>query len=828
MSLPVRLDATPATSYSDGGLTNVNLNQTYFNHTKSTDNQICRSILQAVEQDCQIRGFYCPNVTQNYEIDGFVSVHDPQFGSDPLPLISTNINCTHQLFRSFCPKGYFCPNSKVKIRCPMGSYCGLGFDQPRSCEWLLLSCPEPGMDSPLWYILLLCFAGVLWATLMLYNSYLKRDYKARDIYSDRFAREQRKTRTLSTETLFPTLKFQFDRIEDPLTIYFDHLTLLVPNNPDQQHIDRARSLDETQQPRASLLTSIESFKPTNLLPNHPTISLPTGEDKIDIPQITSQRSPDRSDRIEGRDRERRILDDVFGVIKPYEITCILGPTGAGKTSLLNLLRGQVFHGECSGKVMVNGRELSSLHQLAHQVAFVPQNDVLYTELTVDDNIMFAAMLFNKRGWTRSEEVLPMVYKAEQILGIDHVRFQVNLRDHLMRFGYECPLNANIADYVMDCLAGYPNYYQAVEDVADIRRRGKALSDQLCGVWSSSMHPLHETEMSSVVGREGAVKERGSEAGTRRKSYLNIAMICFSRQRKLYYRTYPVITATCLILFFAGIAVGKLEGTVRVENITRAAGAIIAQTSFSQLVFSIFTSNIALQLFANDEAMRQREEAAGLPLLPLFVGKVAASSVEWLFFAFAFLSGYYSVIRSNTSFLDYLTIYVLLHLSISAMSNMMAIVMPRRIKNLGTLGLVVLLWLFGGIQPTNDKIPSVFPVLGPIINDLSPFRWSFELQAVQETSHYAEIFSPLIKRVLRTRSYVIENLRRDRCMLLLYWFAYNVAAVLLLLAKRDNWKRVRSFFCNDASSYQRKTSFVEEEFHDSELPQRRRDDYIEIT
>lgn len=120
------------------------------------------------------------------------------------------------------------------------------------------------------------------------------------------------------------------------------------------------------------------------------------------------------------------------------------------------------------------------------------------------------------------------------------------------------------------------------------------------------------------------------------------------------------------------------------------------------------------------------------------------------------------------------------------------------------------------------------MLGPIINDLSPFRWSFELQAVQETAHYAEIFSPLIKRVLRTRSYVLENLRRDRCMLLLYWFAYNVAAVLLLLARRDNWKRVRSFFCSEESSYQRKTSFVEEEFHDSELPQRRRDDYIEIT
>jgi ABC-type multidrug transport system ATPase subunit len=44
--------------------------------------------------------------------------------------------------------------------------------------------------------------------------------------------------------------------------------------------------------------------------------------------------------------------------------------------------------------------LSSL-ALSGRVAFVPQEDssVLYDQLTVEENVLFAALLFNTRGWS---------------------------------------------------------------------------------------------------------------------------------------------------------------------------------------------------------------------------------------------------------------------------------------------------------------------------------------------------------------------------------------------------------------------------------------------
>ena len=48
-----------------------------------------------------------------------------------------------------------------------------------------------------------------------------------------------------------------------------------------------------------------------------------------------------------------------GHVKPFELVAILGPSGAGKTSLLNVLsqRHSTSSGFVRGKVKINGRDL---------------------------------------------------------------------------------------------------------------------------------------------------------------------------------------------------------------------------------------------------------------------------------------------------------------------------------------------------------------------------------------------------------------------------------------------------------------------------------------
>ena len=57
------------------------------------------------------------------------------------------------------------------------------------------------------------------------------------------------------------------------------------------------------------------------------------------------------------------------------------------------------YADISGKLLVNHSLVSSLAGYRQYMAFVPQDDIMYDALSVEDNIKYAAMLFNRRGFT---------------------------------------------------------------------------------------------------------------------------------------------------------------------------------------------------------------------------------------------------------------------------------------------------------------------------------------------------------------------------------------------------------------------------------------------
>jgi ABC-type cobalamin/Fe3+-siderophores transport system ATPase subunit len=95
-----------------------------------------------------------------------------------------------------------------------------------------------------------------------------------------------------------------------------------------------------------------------------------------------------------------------------------------QTTLLSLLRGKAFFAHTSGEIRVNGKITPSLIPFAERMAFVPQDDIMYDELTVSDNLKYAALLFNKRGYTKGKEVIPMVHHAMELLGLSHVKHSI--------------------------------------------------------------------------------------------------------------------------------------------------------------------------------------------------------------------------------------------------------------------------------------------------------------------------------------------------------------------------------------------------------------------
>jgi ATP-binding cassette, subfamily B, multidrug efflux pump len=85
--------------------------------------------------------------------------------------------------------------------------------------------------------------------------------------------------------------------------------------------------------------------------------------------------------------DNAVLEGVNLVAEPGEMVAILGATGAGKTSLVNLI--PRFYDPDNGRVLINGVDIRKVQQksLLAQIGIVPQETVLFSG-SVRDNICF--------------------------------------------------------------------------------------------------------------------------------------------------------------------------------------------------------------------------------------------------------------------------------------------------------------------------------------------------------------------------------------------------------------------------------------------------------
>ncbi|KAK1869412.1 hypothetical protein I4F81_011889 [Pyropia yezoensis] len=95
----------------------------------------------------------------------------------------------------------------------------------------------------------------------------------------------------------------------------------------------------------------------------------------------------------------RILHGVSGVAPAGQLTVLLGPSGAGKTSLLNLLAGRSQYGPSGGTMTFAGAPRG--RRLRRQLAYCMQADIFSPRLTVAETLRFTARL-RIRGASRAE------------------------------------------------------------------------------------------------------------------------------------------------------------------------------------------------------------------------------------------------------------------------------------------------------------------------------------------------------------------------------------------------------------------------------------------
>lgn len=101
--------------------------------------------------------------------------------------------------------------------------------------------------------------------------------------------------------------------------------------------------------------------------------------------------------------EEAVLDNISFNAKPGELTAIIGGTGSGKSTLINLI--PRFYEVTSGRILIDGMDIRKLTQekLHAKIGLVPQKAVLFTG-TIAENISFGNNNLSREEITKAAEI----------------------------------------------------------------------------------------------------------------------------------------------------------------------------------------------------------------------------------------------------------------------------------------------------------------------------------------------------------------------------------------------------------------------------------------
>ena len=140
------------------------------------------------------------------------------------------------------------------------------------------------------------------------------------------------------------------------------------------------------------------------------------------------------DAITKKYKEKTILNNVSGSAESGQLLAIMGPTGCGKTSLMNILAAKLPKGgyeyqSLSGEILVNGQPRDD-EKFRRVSSYVLQDDFMYAHLTVLEILTLASHFYCPATMTEEEKSelvhavimeLGLVKAKDTLIGNDKVR-----------------------------------------------------------------------------------------------------------------------------------------------------------------------------------------------------------------------------------------------------------------------------------------------------------------------------------------------------------------------------------------------------------------------
>lgn len=405
-------------------------------------------------------GSYCPLATLNMT-SGLCDpyTYQPPPGKPEHTCGGANVWADHSRSDEvFCPAGYYCPTTTSKLRCDSGHYCRMGSTSKNPC-FKLTSCKANSANLHAFGIMVIC--GVVIILIIIYNcsdqiltTREKRQAKSREAAVKKAKANQRwkvarsaakKHVTEISQTLSGKKNKNdgethrmLDRgyssevdsssspassssaVQQPSFEIEDDAAAGSNKGPSGKRGKGQRIKNSQSQILKYAYNQIEKEKAMELENSDLTFSgIVNMATYSEMKMRTLLELSFQDLTLTLKSNGKNLLRCVTGTMKPGRITAVMGPSGAGKTSLLNALAGKAVGCNLSGLLLINGKQLS-IHSYKKIIGFVPQDDIVHGNLTVEENIWFHARCRLPAGQSKAEKVL-VVERVIDSLGLQGVR-----------------------------------------------------------------------------------------------------------------------------------------------------------------------------------------------------------------------------------------------------------------------------------------------------------------------------------------------------------------------------------------------------------------------
>ncbi|XP_076884404.1 ABC transporter G family member 28-like [Bidens hawaiensis] len=398
-------------------------------------------------------GSYCPLATLNPT----TNICDPYRYQPPLGM--TNHTCggadvwaaVTSSREVFCPAGFFCPSSVEKYSCEPGHYCRLGSTYETECFQFATCDKEAVMQNITAYGIMTC-VGLILLLLIFYNctdqvitTREKRKAKSREAAAQSAKesaqerwRNAKETAKKKAETLSRTFSRKKSTMTEPSsagTSSKDEAIMMHdieedPEDRDTVSVDIGEKAAKKELKAKKLHTRSEIFKyaygqiekekameqQQGSSPFSGVLSMATGSSYRSRPKLEVS-FEDLTLMLKGT--KRHLLRSVNGKISPGRVSAVMGPSGAGKTTFLSALTGKARGCTVIGSILINGKN-EPMNSYKKIIGFVPQDDIVHGDLTVEENLWFSARCRLPAKLSRAEKVL-VVERVIESLGLQHVR-----------------------------------------------------------------------------------------------------------------------------------------------------------------------------------------------------------------------------------------------------------------------------------------------------------------------------------------------------------------------------------------------------------------------